>query len=219
MGVNPDAGTTGPGQRRPGLPVSTPRQTTVRTPSATITTEVRWEWKPMRVALVLVVLAGLLTTGCLGGGEPKAAVVTVTQETPANAAEPTPTWQQWLGEQVARGECGDPSNILMYQNVSREPPYSADFFCWTTGSTPNAVATQVAATVAAIPTPTRRPSPTPYPTRQPTSTPYPPPEHMLAEMNPVMATDTAVCEWSGGINRVERLRTEPSTEPNQDWQG
>ena len=119
----------------------------------------------MRVALVLAVLAGLLTTGCLGGGAPKAAVVTVTRETPANAAEPTPTWQQWLGEQLAKGECGDPNNILMYQNVRREPPYSADFFCWT-ASTPNVVATQV----AAIPTPTRRPDATPRSTGQPTAT-------------------------------------------------
>ena len=122
--------------------------------------------------MVLAVLAGLLTAGCLGGGEPepKAVVVTVTQEPHASVAGPTPTWQQWLGEQVAKGECGDPSNILMYQNVSREPPYSADFFCWTTGSTPNAVARQVAATVAAIPTPTRQPTVTPHPTRQPQAT-------------------------------------------------
>ena len=129
----------------------------------------------MRAALMLAVLAGLLTAGCLGNKapEPEIVVVTVTQEVPPNAAGPTPTWKQWLGEQVAKGECGNPSNTLMYQNVSREPPYSADFFCRASTRVPNIVATQVAATVAAIPTPTRQPRATPRPTLAPVSTPTP----------------------------------------------
>ena len=129
----------------------------------------------MRAAVVLTFLVMALTGGCLGNGapDPGAAVVTVTQEVPPNAAGPTQTWQQWLGEQVAKGECGNSSNTLMYQNVSKEPPYSADFFCRAPTQVPNVVATQVAATVAAIPTPTRKPRATPRPTLAPVSTPTP----------------------------------------------
>ena len=66
----------------------------------------------MQAAAVLAFLAMALTGGCLGNGapDPGAAVVTVTQEVPPNAAGPTPTWQQWVGEQVAKGECGNSSN-------------------------------------------------------------------------------------------------------------
>ena len=186
---------------------------------------------------MLVVLAGLLTAGCLGDGEPEEVVVAVTQEAPANAAGSTPTWQQWLGEQVSKGKCGDQNNILMYQNVRKEPPYSADFFCRAQTPIPNVVATQVAATVAAIPTTTKRPAATPWPTPTPprptlapvstptatwqqtaTPIPQPPPEYLLTELNSIMAADTAVCESSGGTNRVEKLRTEPGESyPAGNW--
>ena len=124
---------------------------------------------------MLTLLAGLLTVSCLGGKapEPEAIAVTVTQEAPASVAEPTPTWQQWLGDKVAKGKCGNPNNILMYRNVRKEPPYSADFFCQAPTPVPNVVATQVAATVTTIPTPTRQPRVTPRPTLAPVSTPTP----------------------------------------------
>ena len=139
----------------------------------------------MRAAVVLAVLAGLLATGCLGGRAPEPEVVVVTATPSANTqeiqdgtAEPTLTWNQWLGQQIADGRCDNPDHIVAYENENRTPPYSAVFSCGAPTPTPDAVATQVAATIAAMPTPTRRPTATPRPTRRqpwptPTSTPRP----------------------------------------------
>ena len=100
----------------------------------------------MRNAWILTVLvAGLTAVAC--GTEP------------TEALEPTatPNWQQWLGQQIAGGRCGGPDHTMEYSNENRTPPYSADFICMAATPTPDAVATQVAATVTAImPTPGTR---------------------------------------------------------------
>ena len=86
----------------------------------------------MRAAVVLAVLAGLLATGCLGGRSPEPEVVVVTATPSANTqeiqdgtAEPTLTWNQWLGQQIADGRCDNPDHIVAYENENRTPPYSA----------------------------------------------------------------------------------------------
>ena len=93
----------------------------------------------MRNAWILTVLvAGLTAVAC--GTEP------------TEALEPTatPTWQQWLGQQIAGGRCGGPDHTMEYSNENRTPPYSADFICMAATPTTDAVATQVAATVTTI---------------------------------------------------------------------
>lgn len=134
------------------------------------------------LALIAFVLS-LTAIACRGQVEVLEVPVTVTplpaatQETPADTANPTatPTWQEWLGQQIATGSCPNPNGVISYRNERRSPPYHADFYCRAPTPTPDAVATQVAATVAAIPTPTRRPMANPRPTRRPTATPRPTP--------------------------------------------
>ena len=99
----------------------------------------------MRHAWMLTVLvAGLTATAC--GTEP------------TEALEPTatPTWQQWLGQQIAEARCGSPDHTIEYRNENRTPPYSADFSC-------------------TAPTPTWQPTATPWPTATPRATPTPQP--------------------------------------------
>ena len=137
----------------------------------------------MRAAVTLAVLTMVLAVGCLDdrAPEPEPITVTVTQEAPASIAEPTPTWQQWLGQQVLRGKCGNPNNILIYQNVRKEPPYSADFFCQRTdsaapasvaapGPVPSADAIQESTSESSW---VQRPAPRPTATRPWWSTPTP----------------------------------------------
>ena len=170
--IEPQVGPATGGHRQPA-----------RLPSVTITAEVRRGWRPMRAASMLAILAIAMTAGCLDdrAPEPEVIVVTVTQEAPARMAEPIPTWQQWLGEQVAKDRCGDPSNSLMYRNEDRNPPYSADFYCRRPTGTPDAAGTQVEATVTAASPPTRPPRATlapvstPTPTWRQTATPFPTP--------------------------------------------
>ena len=167
----------------------------------------------MRAAVTLAVLTMVLAVGCLddGSSEPEMIAVTVTQEAPASVAEPTPTWQQWLGEQVQKGKCGNPNNILMYRNVRKEPPYGADFFCRAPTPVPNVVATQVAATVAAIPTPTRQPRVTPRPTLAPVSTPTPA-WQQTATPYPTPTFD----EWLG--REISTLRCEDYPGSRPTWE-
>ena len=83
-------------------------------------------------------------------------------------ATPTPTFWQWLGVQMSISRCRHPGDKVIHRNERTTPPYSADFYCKAPTPTPDAVATQVAATIAAMPTPTPRPTATPRPTRTPT---------------------------------------------------
>lgn len=67
--------------------------------------------------LVVALIAGLAVAAC-GAESPGA---------PAPSA--TPTWQQWLGQQIAGGRCPSPDHTMAYSNEDRTPPYSADFTC------------------------------------------------------------------------------------------
>ena len=193
-------------------------------------------------ALALLAFAVSMTAiACLGQVEVVEVPVTVTPLPAAALESSTPTWQEWLGQQIAAGKCPSAASTMHFRNEHRDPPYSADFYCQKPTPTPDAVATRVAATVEAIsptarrpaatpgaslipvsaPTATPRPTATPWPTATPrplptqvqawptpTPTPQPPPEYLLAELNWIMAIDTAVCTSSGGTNRVEKLRTD-----------
>ena len=193
----------------------------------------------MRHAWVLVALVALVAAMMALTAACRHTEIVVVTATPGPPPTPTQTYNQWLGERIAGSRCKDPDHILDYRNENRNPPYSVDFHCQAPTRTPDAVATRVSATITAvspptrppratltptrisafIPTPTQTRVPVPTPTLAPVSTPtpswrqittpQPPPEHVLAELNEVMATDTAVCESSGGINRVEKLRTRP----------
>ena len=134
---------------------------------------------------MLTVITGLLTVGCVGNGKSEVIAVRVTQEAPASVAEPTPTWQQWMGQQVSKGKCRNPDSVLMYRNVKREPPYRADFYCQRTdnaalasvaapGPVPSAGAIQ-ASTSESESSWAQRPAPRPIATRPwwSTPTPYP----------------------------------------------
>ena len=71
-----------------------PRQKTAPPPGATIPAGLCREWKPMRAAIVLTILAMAMTAGCLGGRapeEPAAVAATPTSaptSTPASTATP-----------------------------------------------------------------------------------------------------------------------------------
>ena len=93
----------------------------------------------MRNAWILVAIAAALAALACGTG-------------PTEAPEPTatPTWQQWLGQQIAGGKCSTSDHTMEYSNENRTPPYSADFTCIPPTTTPDPVAEQVEATVAAI---------------------------------------------------------------------
>ena len=124
-------------------------------------------------ALALIAFALSLTAiACRGQVEVIEVPTTVRPLTTAIPESSTPTWQEWLGQQIAAGKCPSAGSTMHFRNEHREPPYRADFYCRTPTPTPDAVATQVAATVAAIPSPRPR-RPTTPPTRQPTATPKP----------------------------------------------
>ena len=93
----------------------------------------------MRNAWILVAIAAALAALACGTG-------------PTDVPEPTatPTWQQWLGQQIAGGKCSTSDHTMAYSNENRTPPYSADLTCIPPTPTPDPVAAQVAATVAAI---------------------------------------------------------------------
>ena len=125
------------------------------------------------------------------------------QETPATITRPTgtPTWQQWLGQRIAEGRCPISGSTIKYRNERTEPPYRADLFCVEPTPTPDAVATQVAATVAAI-TPTKRP--------RPTSTPWSPPPtptmQQIAEWDPSTKLAWDSCWRNGGEFEIYDIR-------------
>ena len=112
---------------------------------------------------------------------------------PDPALTPTPTWRQWLGDQIAISRCRYPGDTVIYRNERRTPPYHADFYCKAPTPTPDAVATRVAATIAAIPTPTPQPTATP----QPTSTPWPTPQLTVTTFGPwtALTPTPTYAEW------------------------
>ena len=128
----------------------------------------------------------------------KAGIPEAAQETPAAKATPTstPIWQEWLGQQIATGRCPNPGQVMLYDSERRKPPYSADFYCLAPTPTPDAVATRVAATVAAIPSPTRGPTAMPRPTRRPTTTPW------TVQSTPTMQQ---MVEWDPGTNHASDM--------------
>ena len=170
----------------------------------------------MRYTWILAALLVCLTAVACGGQVEVVEVpVTVTplpadtQRALANAAGPaaTPTWQQWLEQQMSKGKCPNPAGTIRYRNPKMEPPYSADFFCVSPTPTPNPFATQAVAITATIaptrapistPTPGWRTTATPWPTPQtiytplptPTARPTPTPRTLLPTVRPVLFTRT-----------------------------
>ena len=132
---------------------------------------------PIRYALLVLATAIAALARSFMQDDPPAQQ-TAGQRPPQPSA--TPTWNQWLGAQIAKAKCEKPANIVIYRNERREPPYHADFYCDYPTPTLDMVATQVAATITAQASTGQgqyRPSPTPGPTQvsRPTSTPWPTP--------------------------------------------
>ena len=113
-------------------------------------------------AIILLFVAGVIIAITVWQGQavptmPPATVQPTPPEpawTPSPAPTPTPTWHQWLGDQIAITRCQYPGDTMVYRNERRRPPYHADFYCKAPTPTQDAVATKVAATIAARPTAT-----------------------------------------------------------------
>ena len=128
---------------------------------------------------------------------------------------PNPTWQQWLGQRIAEGRCPIPGSTIKYRNERTEPPYSTDLFCVEPTPPPDVVATQVAATVAAI-RPTDQPRATllppwnPQPTVRPTPTPWIPPPtptmKQIADRHPETNYAWDSCWRNGGEFEIYDIR-------------
>lgn len=90
----------------------------------------------MRRIIALAVLAALsvsLALGCSSPPEPAVRevtrVVTATAN-PTNTPLPaTPTWEQWIKQELINNECENPKFVLTYENETTIPPYSADLVC------------------------------------------------------------------------------------------
>ena len=124
----------------------------------------------MTKIIIATFLSLALTTGCLGGGWE--------QERKTTAPEPaaTPTWQEWLEEQVTKSKCENPDDTVVHFVNSRTPPYGAEFFCEGPAPRPDAAAVaNVAEITTATPIRANPPTRVPYsgrPTFIPHSTPY-----------------------------------------------
>ena len=92
----------------------------------------------MRYTWILAALIVGLTAVACGAESPGA---------PESTA--TPTWQQWLGQQITEGRCPSPDHTMTYSNENRTPPYRADFTCVAPTPTPD-IDEAVDATIEAL---------------------------------------------------------------------